>query len=84
MTFLSFLIIGSYIGIINVSLYSERNQPGGVANSTEDAQIAVHNDKQRDKEDTDKEQHGVGTDRWSKRHIVPRAGGHQTLRNICT
>lgn len=63
---------------------SEKNQPGGVANSTEDAEIAVHDNKQRDKEDTDEEQHCVGTNRWGKRHIVPCAGGHQALRNICT
>ena len=59
-------------------------RPGCVSDGSEDAEVAEDDDEERDEEDKDKEQHGVGTDRRSKCHVIPGTRRHQTFWDIST
>lgn len=59
-------------------------QPCCVADGSEDAAVAEDDDEERNEENKCKEQHGVGAHRRGKGHVVPRAGSHQTLRDVGT
>lgn len=59
-------------------------KPRGVSDGSEDAAVAEDDDGEGDEEDKGEEQHGVGADGRRERHVVPRAGRHQTLRDVGT
>ena len=56
--------------------------PACMADGQEHAQITVGYDSQRDEEYKAAQHQSVTFIGWSRRHIVPRARGHQALGNV--
>lgn len=51
-------------------------QPCCVSDGSEDAAVAEDDDRERNKENKCKEQHGIGAHRRGEGHVVPGARSH--------